>query len=356
MIREARVYDKIATIENCREAVLAVANTESSRRKGLSPILRDYCDYYAKRALDRITGGLEMHPFHEFDYAEYGKLRKIEAPDTDDSIVIRAVVQQAEPLVYKRLIANSYCPVPGRGSLQMAKRACSQLRKLEYDCMLHNKRRAGSTAWHAWVLKADVRKYFASLTNEVIMESMDSVFRDKKLMDIFEAFLRGRHGIPIGAGYSAMFANAVLSPLDWAITNRKDVFGFHRYMDDSATICRSKSAAQSVWEFMEKWLNEKGLTTIGKWSKFRIIDKPLSMGGWRITTYGIYPSQNVTKHVVRLLNKGVDNLSYENMLSLASLYGYVKHSSSFGLKKRWHDAKADRIFSRIGKEKPSENQ
>lgn len=342
MIRAKHIWNDVTSIENCRAAVLDEANTPRCRRRGLSVEMRDDTDRFAREASERLADGFRPHPFTEFELYEYGKHRLIQAPDVEDAICHRAVTRIVEPIVYARMVPHSYCPVPERGGLRLARDFRRAARRCEYACKIHNK--THRQPWKAWILKSDIRKYFPSITFNVAMEAMDRIVSDTDFRGYLMACLGMRDGLPIGAGYSAMVANAILIPLDWQIASRKDVRGYFRYMDDIAVITRSKKAAASVHEEMEDMLSQIGLTTADKWAKFPFSHHAPEMGGWRITYDGIYPSTRVERHIRRLLRGDPARMSKHGKLALASLYGYVKNGNSETLKKLWRKKNADCVF------------
>lgn len=342
MIRERHVWERVTTLDNCRAAVLDEANTPRCRRTGLSEEMRGDTDRFALAARERLLDGFAPNPPVAFDVFEYGKARHIEAPTVGDAICHRAVALVAEPMVYRRMVATSYCPVPGRGGLKLARDLRRMIRRVDEQCRIHNK--AHRQRWRTWILKSDIRQFFPSVSFEVAMEAMERVFADGRLLGYLAACLDKRGGLPIGAGFSAMVANAVLVPMDWAIAGRKDVRGYVRYMDDTAVVVRSKRAAQSVHEEMEDELARVGLTTAHKWAKYPAAHHATQMGGWRVTHEGIYPSARVERHLRRLLAGDPARLSDSGRAALASLYGYVKNGDSLSLKQLWRKKNADRVF------------
>lgn len=346
MLRERRVFERI-TMAECRKAVFDISHTKRVLRHGRGVEMRANCDRYAKEAYEKLWDGFQLSPFTTFTLNEYDKERLIEAPITEDAIPIRVVTNICEPLVYSRQVENSYCPIPGRGSLMMARRIQDDLRRVVKECKQHNSAKARKTPWHCWGEKTDIRHYFQNITFNLAMDSMEAVIADGRMIGTFASFMRFRDGLPIGAGFSAMIANAVHAPLDRIVASYKECYGAHRYMDDTAGVYRSKDAAHTGHEIKEEWYQAHGLTSAHKWSVFRIEDKPLVMGGWRIRPSSIVPSQRVTRHILRLLRGDPSTLSMDGKLALASLYGYVKNGDSLTLKQAWAKKHADVIFGQI---------
>lgn len=334
-------------MEACRKAVHDISHTKRVIRHGRGEEMRENCEKYAKEAYEKLWDGFQLSPFTTFTLNECGKERLIEAPTTEDAIPIRVITNICEPIIYARQVENSYCPIPGRGSLLMARRIQDDLRRVVKMCKEHNAAKTRKTPWHCWCEKTDIRKYFQTISFALAMESMEAVFADGRLLGQIASFLQFRDGLPIGAGFSAMIANAVHAPLDRITVARKDSYGAHRYMDDTAGVYRSKRAAHDAHDEKEDWYQQHGLTSAHKWSVFRIEDKPLVMGGWRIRPSGIIPSQRVTRHILRLLRDDPATLSMDGKLALASLYGYVKNGDSITLKNLWQKKHADVIFKLI---------
>lgn len=354
MKRARRVFERI-TMEACRVAVHNISHTKRVLRHGRGLEMRENCDKYAKEAYEKLWDGFQLSPFTVFTLDEGGKNRYIEAPTTEDAIAIRVVTNICEPIIYARQVENSYCPIPGRGSLLMARRIQDDLRQVVKLCRKHNESKPRKTAWHCWCEKTDIRKYFQSVTFNLAMESMEDIFDDGRLLGLLASFLRFRDGLPIGAGFSAMIANAIHAPLDRIVASMKDSYGAHRYMDDTCGVYRSKKAAHAAHEEKEDWYNRHGLTSGKKWSVFRIEDKPLVMGGWRVRPSGIIPSQRIMRHILRLLRGDPATLSMNGKLALASLYGWVKNGDSQTVKNLWQKKHADVIFKQIAgatKERP----
>ncbi len=344
MLRERHTWNKIIDIENCRQAVLEEAKTPRCLRKGISVELRGNTDRFANEVKERLADGFIPHPYVEFDICEYGKTRHIEAPDIQDAMCHRATSRIMEPLVYKRMVPTSYCPVEGRGGLKLARDLRRKIHRCDETCRIHNLKHR--QPWRTWILKSDIYHYYPSITFNVAIEAMLKIFDEAEITNYLTASLQLRDGLPIGAGFSSMIANAILMQIDWLIVGNKNVRGYARYMDDMVAVLRSKKAAGDLHEEMEDALGQIGLTTANKWSKFPADHHAVEIGGWRISHKGIYPSGNVERHLRRMLRGKMDNLSHARKAALASLYGYVKNGDSLTLKRLWKDKNADSyVFS-----------
>lgn len=348
MRREWHIWEKILAIENCREAVRREALTKRSKRSGFSEVLRDDLDGWARYVRERLGDGLQLGDFLEFDTVEHGKLRHVRCYEPKDAMCVRAAVLQMEPCVYRRMTPRSYCPVPGRGGLRLAKDLRRAIAKTENLCRAWNAHHPNAqTKWRAWIETFDEQKFYDSLTFNVMWDPLERIFGDPEVLNLCQVFLGQRDTLPIGAGYSAMVANAVLSPLDWEIVGVDGVTGYARHLDNAAVVAKSKKVLAEVRAVVEDWNAQHGLTA-HEWAKFPSDHHAIEAGGWRIDSTRIIPGEKVTKHIRRLLAWGVDGLTTREKLTLASLYGYVKHGESRALQEMWDAARASRVFRAVG--------
>jgi len=195
-------------------------------------------------------------------------------------------------------------------------------------------------------LQMDIRHFFPSIRAGDALAALGSVIDDIRVLGIYEAFLTDYGKVPIGAGFSAMLANVLLSPLDRIIEAMPEVCRYFRYMDDMVVVLTSKAKARKVREEIEKWLNGHGMTMERKWSVYRPHMHPVNVGGYKARPCGIYPGQRVSRHINRLMSRPAKALSDAAKLALGSLYGWIKTSDSYGFKEKWrkYDGKKD-IFS-----------
>ncbi len=88
-------------------------------------------------------------------------------------------------------------------------------------------------------LKIDVRKYFDSISHETLLSRLRLLFKDRRLLDLFERIVhsfRGNlgRGLPIGSLTSQHLANFYLGWFDRYAKETLRLKGYVRYMDDMA--------------------------------------------------------------------------------------------------------------------------
>ena len=192
------------------------------------------------------------------------KLRPLGIP------VVRDRVAQE---VLRRLLAPIFEPTFHEASFgYIPKRNCHQA--IERVLTFHHR-------GYRVVLDADIQAFFDNIPFPVIMAALAEKVADGNILRLVEKFLTAgvmdngvfkptTVGTPQGGVFSPLLANIVLDHLDWKLDQAGYVFA--RYADDFVVLCRSKQQAQEARTFVQRALQDLGLT--------------LSSQKTRITTYG----------------------------------------------------------------------
>ena len=180
--------------------------------------------------------------------------RRISAAPFRDRVVHQALCHVLEPVFEASFLPCSYACRRGKGThaaLRAASRGCRTM---------------------PWVLRADVRKFFASIDHEIQMSQLAELIADEKVLalcrkivessnpqepvvdwfpgdDLFTPFER-RRGLPIGNLTSQWFANLMLHGLDRAVTSRCAEGSYLRYMDDIVLFGESRQGLRASLESM----------------------------------------------------------------------------------------------------------
>ncbi len=187
--------------------------------------------------------------------------RTIAALPFEERIVQHALMASVATRIERRLVAQTWACLPGRGShraLAWATAACRERR---------------------WCLRLDVRKFFPSVDHAVLRGMLEELHRGdalegdaRWLEDLFLnhpggfevarfwfpgddllAGLRPR-GLAIGNLTSQWWANLVLSPGDHVLANHLGVRHFARYMDDVVVFDDSRARLEQVWRAYDEGL------------------------------------------------------------------------------------------------------
>lgn len=182
----------------------------------------------------------QPQPLREFTIRE-PKERLISAPTFRDRVVHHALVAAIEPAFERRFIKDSYACRTGRGMHASALR------------LQHFTRLARRFWGRYWVVKIDIRKYFASVDHKILKAAIRRSISDRRVLELCDTIIDSHAtspgtGLPIGALTSQLFANVYLDQLDHRCKEAMRLRYYVRYMDDVVVLARSKSEARATLE------------------------------------------------------------------------------------------------------------
>lgn len=142
------------------------------------------------------------------------------------------------PVLDRSMIADTFACRTGKGTLKAVQRCQHHIRRF------------------AWYSKQDVRQYFASIDQGVLLEMLERRFRSRDVLALVRRVIESHEdlpgcGLPIGALTSQHLANFYLGALDRFLLERVKVRGMVRYMDDFAFWSDDREEARAaVTEFV----------------------------------------------------------------------------------------------------------
>ncbi|MCL2598191.1 MAG: RNA-directed DNA polymerase [Paludibacter sp.] len=186
-----------------------------------------------------LSGRVSVGNYHYFTIYD-PKVRLICAADFSERVLHHAIMNVCHDYFEKQLIFDTYATRIDKGTYAALDRARTAMKKYQY------------------VVKLDVRKYFDSILHEVLLKKLNHIFKDKKLLDIFQQIIasyetKPNQGIPIGNLSSQYFANYYLSELDHFAKEVLKIKSYFRYMDDILFFGNDKKNIQ----YQISMLNEK---------------------------------------------------------------------------------------------------
>ena len=217
MKRAGNLISQICEMDNLRQAWL-----KTVRGKAFSRSVREFRPVLSVRlhqiAEQLRSGSVSWGPYYCFTIYD-PKERVIKVAPLSNRIAYHAICNVCEPIFDRYQIYDSYACRVGKGQFAALERAQQFARRNE------------------WYLKLDVRKYFDSISHEVLFQQLQRLFKDPVLLELFSRLLDsyesspGR-GIPIGSLTSQFFANHCLGTLDHVVKEHLHVRCYLRYMDD----------------------------------------------------------------------------------------------------------------------------
>jgi len=217
MKRMGDIYEFIAERDNLRLAFWKATRGKRARPEVLA--YRQSLGENLERLREQLlTKRWDMGHYHFFTVHD-PKERTICAASFPERVLHHAVMNICEPVLERYAIHDSYACRTGKGSHKAVLRAQTFCRRFR------------------WYLKLDVRKYFDSIDQAILLRLLERRFKDRDLMELFAAILATYEtapykGLPIGNLVSQHLANFYLGGFDHWIKEVCRIVGYIRYMDD----------------------------------------------------------------------------------------------------------------------------
>ena len=188
-----------------------------------------------------------------------------------------------------------------------------------------------------WVLKLDIKKFFANVDHEVLLQLLTNRVKDqdvlwliRSVIDSFNSESGEGKGIPLGNLTSQVFANIYMNELDQFIKHRLKVKYYLRYADDFVLLANSKKELENlilpISEFLQ---NEHKLELHPNKIIIRKLDWGIDFLGYIVLPHYILPRTKTKKRLFKKLRDKIGEGNFDQ--SLQSYLGYLSHSNSYKL-------------------------
>jgi len=305
------MFEKIISLKNLFDAWTEFRRNKG-RRKDVAEFELQLEDNVFKLHEDLVNGTYRHGGYFSF-YIHDPKKRHIHKASVRDRLLHHAIVRVIEPMWEKKFIYDSWSSRKYKGTHRAVKRLCEIGLKLS-----HNQSRT------LWMLKLDIRKFFASIDHEILLRILKKKTFDGKLVSLFEDIIQSfGPGVPLGDLTSQLFANIYMNKLDQFVKHELKVVGYIRYADDFILMHSNSDFLEScivrIQDFVERNLKLQIHPE-------KIILKTYS-SGVDYLGYVCFPNHRVlrTKTKTRLFNKVTDK-------NFSSYNGILSHCRSRNLK------------------------
>ncbi|PIR44920.1 MAG: hypothetical protein COV10_02245 [Candidatus Vogelbacteria bacterium CG10_big_fil_rev_8_21_14_0_10_51_16] len=199
--------------------------------------------HYELRNLTYTHGG-----YHHFKIND-PKPRDIHKASVRDRLLHHAIYRKLYPFFDKLFIADSYSCRLRKGT----HRANNRLRVF-FNIVSKNNTRI------CWVLKCDIRKFFASIDHQTLFMVLDDYIKDdrtarllRKVVSSFSSTSVGT-GLPLGNLTSQLVVNIYMNEFELFMKHKLMARHYIRYADDFVVLSHSKSWLESILPIMRSFL------------------------------------------------------------------------------------------------------
>ena len=183
-------------------------------------------------------------------YVYEPKKRLVQAPAFVDKVVQHAVVDN---ILYERItnsfILDNYASQKNKG-LHFG---LDRLKEFLTDYWNKNHTADG------WVLKCDVRHFFASIDHDRLKEKLKKLDLEPVLYDLLCVYIDCSDGLPLGYQTSQLFALYYLDEFDHFVKEKLHIRYYGRYMDDFFLIHPDKEYLQYCLTEIQAFMASLGL-------------------------------------------------------------------------------------------------
>ncbi len=268
--------------------------------------------------------------YHKYEHGGYKafkvfdpKTRNIHKATVGDRLLHHAIYRQLYPFFDRIFIFDSYSCRLGKGTHKAIVRFNQFFLKVS-----RNKTKT------CWVLKSDIRKFFASIDHKILINILKDYISDEniiwlltKVINSFQA--KNGKGLPLGNLTSQLFANVYLNEFDQFIKHHLKVKYYIRYADDSVILSEDRNWLENKIPLIKEFL---GLRLNLEIHPNKIYLKTVNSGvdflGWTSFSKFRVLRRSTKKRMFRKLKEN----NYKED-SLNSYLGMVSHGNAFKIKK-----------------------
>ncbi len=265
---------------------------------------------------DELYSRRYKHSSYEHFIVFDRKKRDIHKAKIKDRLVHQIIHDYLSEIFEPLFIADSYSSREEKGSHKAVK-------TFRYFMKL-----VGNGADRCFVLKCDIKKYFNSIDQEILLRILREKINDDEIFEIVKIIvssfeLEKGKALPLGNATSQIFANIYLNELDWFVKRELKARFYVRYNDDFVILDESS-------ERLTRFLSEIRKFVSGR-LKLEIPPNKCSLRKslWGVDFLGFTVSNKFT--LLRKSTKGKMKAKL-NRKNIISYLGMLSHCNSFDLR------------------------
>lgn len=270
---------------------------------------------------EQLASGQYRHaPYNAFTVSD-PKTRSIHKACVADRVLHRAIYRILYPSFDRTFITDSFSCRMNKGTHKALERFTVFARKVSQNyCKT------------AWVLKCDVRKFFASIDQRILVRMLDDRIADKRLVSLLENIVRSFSsgepgiGLPLGNLTSQLFANVYLNELDQFVKHGLRAKYYIRYADDFVLLsCNRKELQRQLYALNDFLVDELHLFLHPSKVHLRTLVSGVDFLGWVHFSHHRVLRASTKRRMLRAVEAGATDAQ------LASYGGMLGHGDAYKL-------------------------
>lgn len=323
-------YEHIISIENLLEAWREFIVGKKARKDVqlfeqnlMTNIIALHCDLVSKTY---------QHSAYEAFNISDPKPRNIHKASVRDRLLHHALYRKLYPFFDRTFISHSYSCRLGKGtykaidafSRSASKVSCNYTRTV-------------------WVLKCDIRKFFATIDHHLLTEILKVYIADKDILWLLSRIIESFHstkegvGLPLGNLTSQLLVNVYMNRFDQFVKHTIKAKYYIRYADDFVVLSEDKENLKTILGRIGDFLqNHLRLSLHPDKVSISTVASGVDFLGWIH-----FPDHRVVRTTTkRRAFRGIKRTQGKNE-TVQSYLGLLKHGNAHGLQNRIIQAQQD---------------
>ena len=232
-IQLSHKFEDVVSLENLLEAWQEFLSGKR-RRKDVQKFYISLMDNILKLHYDLV--------YHRYEHGGYKafmvhdpKTRNIHKATVSDRLLHHAIYRRLYPFFDKTFIFDNYSCRLNKGT----HKAINRFNELFLKVSKNNTKTC-------WVLKGDIRKFFASIDHKILINILKNYIPDENIVWLLTKVINSFNfeigkGLPLGNLTSQLFANIYLNEFDQFIKHQIKAKFYIRYADDFVILSDSQN-------------------------------------------------------------------------------------------------------------------
>ncbi|CAN5715809.1 RNA-directed DNA polymerase [soil metagenome] len=315
-------YDDIISVENLLDAWREFL--KGKRSKGDVQEFSSLLMHHIAQLHDDLKSKTYAHGGYTHFKISDPKPRDIHKALVRDRLLHHALYRKLYPFFDETFISDSYSCREDKGTHKAMDRFRTFARKVSRN-----------NTKSCYVLKCDIRKFFASIDHAVLMDILRSRIQDQNILwligRVTESFSSGEpgRGLPLGNLTSQLLVNIYMNEFDQFVKHSLKAKHYVRYADDFVFLSSDRACLEGLLPRISAFLNEKlKLELHPQKVHIRTYASGVDFLGWVH-----FPDYRVVRTATK--RRMFRNLSDSaSPAQLTSYMGLLSHGNTFKLRKR----------------------
>ncbi len=256
--------------------------------------------------------------YHAFKISD-PKPRYIHKSCVRDRLLHHAIYRILYPYFDRFFISESYSCRKNKGT----HKAINQFR-------IYSRKESKNITRTVWVLKCDIRKFFASIDHEILKQTLKKYVEDKDIFWLLNQVIDSfEKGLPLGNLTSQLFTNIYMNEFDQFVKHKLKIRHYIRYADDFVILSEERKYLEDLIPKISDFLEQELKLQL---HPHKVFIKTLASGvdflGWVHFPHHRVLRTSTKRRMLKRLDKDY------RIESLNSYLGLLKHGNAYKLQKQ----------------------